>query len=63
MKTNQEMMVNIGNNHTIKIGPFNKNGETLRCFCHWHSYREIKLKSIVISEWLERECWEFIYEG
>ncbi len=26
MKTNQEMMVNIGNNHTIKIGHLTKMG-------------------------------------
>jgi len=40
MKTNQEMMVNIGNNHTIKIGHLTKMGRLSDVFAIGNSYRE-----------------------
>ncbi len=64
MKTNQEMMVNIGNNHTIKIGHLTKMGRLSDVFAIGNSYRENQnLRALSISEWLRKEnVWEFIVE-
>ncbi len=64
MKTNQEMMVNIGNNHTIKIGHLTKMGRLSDVFAIGNSYRENQgLPQLSITEWLRREnVWEFIIE-
>jgi len=64
MKTNQEMMVNIGNNHTIKIGHLTKMGRLSDIFAIGNSYRENKkLQPLSVTEWLRKEnVWEFIYE-
>ncbi len=58
------MMVNIGNNHTIKIGHLTKMGRLSDVFAIGNSYRENQnLRALSISEWLRKEnVWEFIYE-
>jgi len=62
MKTNQEMIVNIGNNHTITIGHLTKMGRLSDIFAIGNSYRESEgLRALSISEWLRKEnVWEFI---
>ncbi len=58
MKTNQEMMVNIGNNHTIKIGHLTKMGRLSDVFAIGNSYRENQnLRALSISEWLEKRMY------
>ncbi len=64
MKTNQEMVVNIGNNHTITIGHLTKMGSLNDVLAIGNSYRQNNgLRAIELKEWLSREStWEFIYE-
>ncbi len=64
MKTNQDMIVNIGNNHTIKIGHLNRIGRLSDIFTIGNIYRLSEgLREVSISEWLRKEnVWEFIYE-
>ena len=64
MKTNQEMIVHIGNNYTIKIGHLTKMGKLLDVFAIGNNYRESEgLRAFSVAEWLRKEnVWEFIYE-
>ncbi|RKZ39702.1 MAG: DNA-binding protein [Gammaproteobacteria bacterium] len=64
MKTNQEMVVNIGDNHTITIGHLTKMGKLNDVLLIGNSYRRNKgLKEKRLDEWLSRiETWEFIQE-
>jgi len=64
MKTNQEMIVNIGDNHTIKIGHLTKMGSLNDVLAIGNSYRQNNgLRIIELKEWLSREStWEFIQE-
>jgi len=62
MKTNQEMIVNIGNNHTITIGHLTKMGRLSDIFAIGNSYRKSDgLRELSIKDWLRKEnVWEFI---
>jgi len=64
MKTNQEMVVNIGDNHTITIGHLTKMGKLNDVLLIGNSYRRNKgLREKNLDEWLSRvETWEFIQE-
>jgi len=64
MKTNQEMIVNIGNNHTITIGHLTKMGRLSDIFAIGNSYRKSDgLRELSIKDWLRKEnVWEFIRE-
>ena len=64
MKTNQEMLVNIGNSHTIKIGHLTRMGKLSDVFAIGNSYRKSeKLRALSVTEWLRKEnVWEFIRE-
>ena len=64
MKTNQEMVVNIGDNHTITIGHLTKMGSLNDVLAIGNSYRKNNgLRAIELKEWLSREkTWEFIHE-
>jgi hypothetical protein len=64
MKTNQEMVVNIGDNHTITIGHLTKMGKLNDVLSIGNSYRRNRgLREKRLDEWLSRiETWEFIQE-
>ncbi len=64
MKTNQMMTVQIGSEHTVKIGHLTKMGSLDEVLKIGNSYRSAKgLKEISLDEYLRRrETWEFIIE-
>jgi len=64
MKTDQEMIIEIGNNHTVKIGHKTKIGSLNDVLAIGNSYRREKgLREIELREWLRKEStWEFILE-
>ena len=56
MKTNQEMVVNIGDNHTITIGHLTKMGSLNDVLAIGNSYRQNNgLRMIELKEWLSKE--------
>jgi len=62
MVTNQEMTVQIGNHHTVKIGHLTKMGSLNDVLAIGNSYRRSKnLREIELREWLTKDnTWEFI---
>ena len=64
MKTNQMMSVQIGKDHTVKIGHLTKMGKLNDVLAIGNSYRKTKgLREITLEEYLRRaNTWEFIIE-
>jgi len=58
------MIINIGNNHTVRIGHLTKMGSLNDVLAIGNSYRRSKnLRAIGLDEYLRRrETWEFIFE-